>query len=175
MNRILQNRAREHGAALVEMAIVLIIFLALVFAIIEFSLLIFNYSRVIESARAGARYAIVNNVETGCSAGVDSLSCPGGTAVNCSLSGSSPILAEMQKSVEAGVIEADNVDITYACATGAGFVDRNPPVMQVTIKVTGVEHHFTVPGVIGLGDELTLTLPDQSTTRTSEDLHTYTP
>ncbi|ATX81772.1 TadE-like protein [Mariprofundus ferrinatatus] len=168
------NRARESGAALVEMAIVLIIFLALVFAIIEFSLLIFNYSRVIESTRAGVRYAIVNNVEAGCASGVANITCPGGAAVSCSLANSSLILAEMQKTVQAGVIEAGNVDITYACATGAGQSERPTPILLVTVTVTGVEHHFTVPGVIGLGDELTLTLPAQSATRISEDLYTYT-
>ena len=170
------KRPHERGAALVEMAIVLMIFLALVFAIIEFALLVFNISRVIESTRAGARYAIVNNVEASCVSGVDALTCPSATVVTCSeLATDSPILEEMQKIVEPGVIEASNGSISYACATGAGFDERPIPVMQVTVRVTGIEHHFTVPGLIGLGEELTITLPEQSTTRTSEDLYTYTP
>jgi hypothetical protein len=52
---------RQQGAAMVEMAIVISTFLLLVFVIIEFALVIFHWSRLVEATRAGARYAIVND------------------------------------------------------------------------------------------------------------------
>ena len=52
---------RQQGAALVEMAIVVSLFLALVFGIIEFALMVFQWSRLVEATRAGARYAIVHD------------------------------------------------------------------------------------------------------------------
>ena len=52
---------RQRGAALVEMAIVILVFLVLVFGIIEFARAIFEWSRLVEATRAGARYAIVND------------------------------------------------------------------------------------------------------------------
>lgn len=52
---------RQQGAAMVEMAIVITLFLVLVFGIIEFALVIFHVSLLDEATRAGARYAIVND------------------------------------------------------------------------------------------------------------------
>ena len=163
------NRPHEHGAAMVEMAIVLMLFLILVFGIIEFSMAIFSWSRVIESTRAGARYAIVNNIETGCA----SLTCPDGAAVTCDLAEDSPILDKMRSRVGTGVLSVGKAKITYACANGTGLNDPDYPddwIRQVTVTVTGVEHTFVVGELLGVG--ATMVMPDYSTTRTSEDLYT---
>ncbi|ATX79919.1 TadE-like protein [Mariprofundus aestuarium] len=177
------NRPHEHGAAMVEMAIVLAIFLALVFAILEFSLLIFNWSRVIESTRAGARYAIVNSVETygGCNTNVEALSCPGTDSVTCTLDDSgtnSAILTEMRTKVQPGVLTGGsvppgNVEITYACAEETELTERVNPLLRVTVTVSGIQYPFVVPGLLGMN--ATLDMPDHSTTLTSEDLYTYSP
>lgn len=44
-----------------EMAIVISLYLILVFGIIEFALIIFHWSRLVEGTRTAARYAIVND------------------------------------------------------------------------------------------------------------------
>jgi len=159
------GRNRERGAAMIEMAIVIPIFLVLVFAIIEFSMAIFTWSRVIESSRAGARYAIVSDVE--CS-GVSGMVCPGSGSVSCALDADSKLLAEMQK-VSATIITEENVNISYACSD-AGFDERPTPVLHVTVTVSDVEHQFIVPGLFGFAT--TMTMPTHATTRTSEDLYT---
>ncbi|NLG50922.1 MAG: pilus assembly protein [Chloroflexi bacterium] len=49
----------ERGATLVEYALVLLVFLTLVFGIMEFGRVIFLYSALTNAAREGARYGIV--------------------------------------------------------------------------------------------------------------------
>ena len=44
-----------------EMAIVILVFLMLVFGILEFGRVVFEWSKLVEATRAGARYAIVND------------------------------------------------------------------------------------------------------------------
>lgn len=51
----------QGGTALVEFAITFLIYLLLIFAIIEFGMLIFDATRLAEGTRTGARYAIVND------------------------------------------------------------------------------------------------------------------
>ena len=163
------GRTHERGAAMVEMAIVLPIFLALVFAIIEFSMVLFNWSRVIETSRAGVRYAIVNNVECADVTGDDGMVCPGASPITCTLQADSKLLEEMQKTVLPGMLMEDSVNITYACSD-AGSDERPTPILQVSVEITGMQHQFIVSGLFGV--DLTMTLPDQATTRTSEDLYT---
>lgn len=55
------KKGRQRGAALVEMAIVILVFLMLVFGILEFARAIFEWSRLVEATRSGVRYAIVND------------------------------------------------------------------------------------------------------------------
>ena len=61
-NHIVMKSSRQQGGtALVEFAIVLMVFCALVFAIIEFAMATFNWSRMVQATHAGARYAITND------------------------------------------------------------------------------------------------------------------
>ena len=159
--------SRQLGAALVEMAIVVSLFCMLLFGIFEFALALFDWSRVVEATRAGARYAIVNNPEPGCA--WDASTCPGASPVNCSLASGSPMLAEMQRIMP--TLQPTNVGVTYACAD-VGFTRRPEPmqISQVTVKPTNIRHRFVVPDVLGLDAELTI--PAFATTRVGEDLHT---
>jgi len=50
---------QQKGATLVEFAIILPLLILLLFAIIEFSLLMYNQAMVTNSAREGARYGVV--------------------------------------------------------------------------------------------------------------------
>lgn len=49
----------EHGAAMVEMAISMVILVTLLFGVIEMCLALYSYHFVSEAAREGTRYAIV--------------------------------------------------------------------------------------------------------------------
>jgi len=49
----------QNGAAAVEFAIIALIFITLIFAIIEFGLLMYNKQIITNAAREGARYGIV--------------------------------------------------------------------------------------------------------------------
>jgi len=52
-------KREQAGATVVEFALVLITFLAFMFAILDFSRMLFTWSAVNEATRAGARYAAV--------------------------------------------------------------------------------------------------------------------
>jgi|YNPBryunderm2012_1023409.scaffolds.fasta_scaffold79002_2 Flp pilus assembly protein TadG len=53
-------RRREGGQELVELALVLPVLLLLLFAILEFGLVIFSYNAVSNVAREGARYGVAH-------------------------------------------------------------------------------------------------------------------
>jgi len=152
----------QRGAVMVEMAIVLPIFLAIVFAIFEFSLVVFEWSLAGESTRVGARYAIVSSPVC---AGVSAMACPGG-AISCSPAAGSQLLIDMQQF--SPTLTAANVLVSYACSD-TGVAGRVPPLLSVTVKVQGVTHAFTVPGLLGIA--ATVTMPPFATTRISEDLY----
>jgi len=56
---------KQRGAAAVELALVAIVFLALVIAVIEFAHVMFVYASAIEATRLGARIAAVCSVSDG--------------------------------------------------------------------------------------------------------------
>ncbi|MDX8406621.1 MAG: pilus assembly protein [Mariprofundus sp.] len=155
--------AHQRGSVMVEMAVVLPLFLALVFAIMEFSIAVFNWSLVGEATRAGARFAVVNNPACG---GVTAMSCPGAAPISCSPSVSSPLLAEMKKLRPS--LTGANVSVSYACSD-TGESGRIPPLLNVTVETTGIVYHFIVPTLLGISP--TVTIPAFATTRVSEDLY----
>lgn len=59
--KILSERKKENqkGASAVEFAIIALVFITLIFAIIEFGLMVYNKQIITNSAREGARYGIV--------------------------------------------------------------------------------------------------------------------
>ena len=63
--RVLTLRRNEHGNALIELAIVGVLFFTLVLGIMEFGRAIWMYGTVAHLAREGARYAIVRGTESG--------------------------------------------------------------------------------------------------------------
>jgi len=153
----------QRGAVMVEMAMVLWLFLSIVFASLEFGLVVFDWSMAVESTRAGTRYAIVS---TPVCAGVSAMSCPGAGTISCSAPAGSPLLLEMQRYSPA--LTASNVAVSYTCSD-TGAVGRVPPLLNVTVKTEGVIHAFIVPGLLGI--PATLTMPSFATTRISEDLY----
>ncbi|OQX32073.1 MAG: hypothetical protein B0D96_12390 [Candidatus Sedimenticola endophacoides] len=172
---------------MVETAIVIVLFLTLIFAIIEFSFALLRWGQAIEATRAGVRFAIVNDpVYPDLFA---DLSCPGGTAVvaDCGDAGAGidcgpaydpekwpaegdGVLARMQRVLSS--VEASNIRVTYAC-TDAGYMERPLPVPSVTVEITGLQHTLIVPTLLGF--DATWTVPRYASTRTGEDLHTVVP
>ena len=169
-NRMLNlhaGRRNQRGAAMLEMAIVLPLFLALVFGILEFGVAVFNWSLVVEATRSGARYAIVNNEECVGVTGDEGMVCPGAEPVSCQVATDSPMLVEMRK-VRPTLVE-ENVFVTYECSD-AGFDERPRPVLQVTVETRNIEYAFILPALLGI--EATVSMPAFSTTRVSEDMYT---
>lgn len=61
IKEILQrNKGGQRGATTVEFAIVILVFLSIIFGIIEFGLFMYNQHIVTNAAREGARYGIVS-------------------------------------------------------------------------------------------------------------------
>lgn len=165
---------RQAGAAMVEMAIVLSIFLMLMLGIVEFSMAYFSWHRASEGARDGLRYAIVSSPVSD----VDGdgmadlpLVCPGPAIVvpACTSDVCQPLLQRVQR--VAPDVRGSQVSVTYACSD-AGNPERPAEILipEITVRLTGLVYTFAVPGIIGLGT--TLNLPDVTITRTGEDLYT---
>jgi hypothetical protein len=95
----------QRGAAAVEFALVSILFLALVIAVIEFSMLMYVYSTAIEATRLGARIAAV------CDVGDDVVK----TRMKWMLS----------------ILEPGNIDISYPAA-GCSSAACDPVTVRIT-------------------------------------------
>lgn len=163
------DRRKQAGAAMVEMAVVLTLFLLLVFGIMEFAMAYFTWHRVAEGARDGLRYVIVSGPVT--SDGELGLTCPGPDVVvpDCTDSNCLPLLEKIQR--VAPFVQGSQVMVTYAC-TNAGNPERPETlrIPEITVQVTDLEYTFAVPGIIGLGQAMNL--PDVTVSRTGEDLFT---
>lgn len=160
----------QNGASMVEMALVITIFLSLVFAVFEFALAVFYASRLSEATRAGARFAVVSKStvdsvqEQSCSQ-LDALGFQQCTADTCGA-----LIESMNKIV---TVAPSNVYIRYQCsATGytgqAGYTEANNEIYSITVKLAGVQYPLIMPGILGLSP--TITMPSFETTRLSEDL-----
>lgn len=184
MNRYTTMRRGRHdsrGAALVEMAIVVTLFLVLIFGIIEFARALFSWGVAVEATRAAARYAIVNTT-------VGNLpTCPGGADVTYSVNfddctcpqpsggAESPlcgIVGSMCLARYALRTENAQVNVTYRCSN-AGFsgAPRGLRPYEIEVGTSGFEHHFSaIWGLLGFGEYWEV--PSFSTTRLTEDLET---
>ncbi len=192
----------QRGAALVEFALVFVVFLSIIFAIIEFSLVIFNASRLAEATRAASRYAVVN--DPACDiygkGTTNAPGCPGSPEMTCP--GSPPVELEVDSctfpatTTECRMVEEmdkmmgrtgsnsilsgnGKVVITYACSdTGDPDVPQFVPV--VTVSAEDIRHPMLLSGILGISLESDcapysppcLTLPTFETSRTGEDMYT---
>jgi Flp pilus assembly protein TadG len=167
---ILGTPRSQNGASMVEMALVIAIFLSLVFAIFEFALAVFYASRLSEATREGARFAVVHNTSI---ENIQEMSCSEIEALGfqqCSADVCGDIIESMNKLVN---IEPSNIYIRYQCATTgftgqAGFPSADKEIYSITVKLQGVQYPLIMPGILGLSP--TITMPSFETTRLSEDL-----
>lgn len=160
------GRQLQRGAAMVEMAITLSLFLLLVMGIIEFALAYHTWARINEAARDGLRYAIVSTPP----ASLEDMTCPGGSVeLTCDATTCADLLAITGR--VAPFLRPDQVHLRYACGT-AGNPSRSGEQMipEVTLEIREVEYSFVVPSLLGLGT--TMSLPVARATRTGEDLFT---
>lgn len=176
----------SRGSSMVEMALVVVLFLGLVFAIIEFSLALFYANRLIEATRAGARYAVVSNpldaefATYDCAAPlqgtvtVSSTACDGilGSSESASYEKSQCGLgAAMNALVD---IPYDHITYRYDCTSvGTDQVNR---VYTVRIGVEVMTYKPILPNLFILngngsssGSDFSIAMPSFETTRTSED------
>lgn len=155
---------------MVEMALVITIFLMLIFAIFEFALAVFYASRLSEATRAGARTAVVHNTTI---ADVKNMTCQQIDDLGfqqCNATTCADIIASMNRFVS---VDPSNIYIRYQCTTTgytgkAGFTDANQEIYSITVKLQGVQYPLITPGILGLSP--TITMPSFETTRLSEDL-----
>lgn len=158
----------EAGAATVESALVLTVFLLLIFGIIEFSLIIFKASSLVEATRAGARYLIVNDPVVD----LDGFDCgnppePSSCEDN---SGCNDVVSLMQKFYEP--LTASQIYVGYKCSS-TGYDEAYFKIYEVQVSVKDAVYNFITPGILGMG--LSITLPEFETTRISEDLEKVDP
>ncbi|MBL4800517.1 MAG: pilus assembly protein [Emcibacter sp.] len=186
-NRFFQNR---QGGTAVEFALVASLFLALLFGILDFGRLFFDWNKAAKATELGVRMAIVSDmVAVGLQdydglivAGGNGLPVPvsainGGQPVICKSGGNcngygfdqagfDKILTRMQ-----GVypqIQAENLVVEYH-HIGFGFSgnpygsDISP---NVTVRLENMQFNFLFPGLQTLA---TLTMPELKATLTGED------
>lgn len=182
-NRRHMKFGKQAGATVVEYALTLLLFLIVIFAIVEFSLAVFDWSKQVEAVRAGVRQAIVvdpacdifekDNTLPGCSGTL--VDCTPGTTsvvVNCdglTTGGCVDIVGEMQKILP--TIQASNVSVEYIC-TDVGDPEFDITVPTVSVTAADVPHVFILPWIFRGTDVSGYEMPDYTATRVGEDLFT---
>lgn len=174
----------RRGVVAVEFAFLFPIALVFVFGLMEFGLILFDYHRLGEATRRGARMAIVQDI-IGTAASIPSsdVVCTGSGAtvsdysVSCT-NGSTESAASFQAiMVDMQGIKGDlvgsNVIVTYRDSGVTGDAD-SPGIVTpvVTVQITGYQHTFFLLSMMGdlLGDSSgnitgTMTFPDFATSR----------
>jgi len=163
-----------------------------IFAIIEFSMAAFQWSRMVEATRAGVRYAITNEPACDIFPSSDTgFSCDGGSVLACNAATPTlsvsrtisscgvgdpacKIAAQMRRFSPFILAGGSQVKITYSCIdyeTGDPQLANFVP--EVTVEAIGVPYTFFMPGLLGI--ETTITMPSHAATRLGEDLYTYKP
>jgi len=131
------RQARRRGSAIIEFSIVAVQLFLVLFAVLEFGRMVLVSTTVANSARAGARYAIVHGgTRTG--TGVDGPSGPGSTA---------QISSNVTTYAGAGLLDTSRLTITIAYPDG-----NNQPGSRVTVSVVYPYDPFTaLPLRVNLG------------------------
>ena len=157
------QRTRARGAAMVEFALVVMLFLVLVLGGFEFARMLLEWGRTVEATREGVRTAVVTDPPSGCS--LANLECPGGTPVSCAADADSTLARNMQR--RQPLIEPENIHVTYACSD-TGMAESPSPVPVVTVRVEGLTYAPILPGLLGL--EAGIPIPEFPSSQTGESL-----
>jgi hypothetical protein len=154
----------RRGATLAEFGLILPALVAITFAIIEFSLLGFDYIRAGEATRRGARLAAVMAPPVDISGVADSgvsVTCTGAAGGNLTCEGASvaspplfdAMLAEMQAILPR--IGPDNIQLEYSYS-GIGDITTPGGIKPfVTVNLTGMTYRMILLGVVpGVGQSM---------------------
>jgi hypothetical protein len=148
---------------MVSFAFVLPLLVALSLAILEFTVIMFDYHRASEATRRGARLATIlvpagdlSGLTAGtpvtCGAGGGALSC-GGAGIQSQASFDA-VIARMQEILPA--ISAANVEVSYSLS---GIGDASTPggvLPLVTVSLTNLQYQFIVLSAVpGMPDAIT--------------------
>ncbi len=151
--------ARSEGSAMAEFALIIMPLLALSFAVVDFTLLAWDYHRGGEAARRGARLATilppVADV-SGLTAAGDVITCTGtGGGLDC---GPDPVVAPdsfttITNAMQAILpdVESENVQIEYRFSGIGDAALPNGVFPFVTVRIINADYRFmmlnAVPGV----------------------------
>ncbi len=164
------NKRKQKGATMIEMALTLPLMILIILGIVEFSLLIFTWTKGVEATREGVRYASVSTPTVDLS-GLDCSD--GSTSTNieadCGSDDCTDLILEMQKIMPE--VSGDNVHVIYECSR-TGNPDRpiSMRTPEIRISIQDLTYDFIFPQIIGLG--LNITMPEFTSTHTAEDLNT---
>ena len=158
------RRRRQRGAAIVEFALVVVVFFVLIFGGFELTRMILEWGRTVDATRAGMRVAMVTTPPSGCQDDEGELDCSGNPVV-CSPDADSRMLQAMQR--RQPLIAAENVQITYT-RSDTGAARRPAPVCTVRVETTGLVYEPVVPGLLGIPG--TIPIPAFPSTQTGESM-----
>lgn len=130
MTRAGRTRSAERGSTLVEFALIAFMLCLVLLASIEFDRMVVVYTSVANSARAGARYAIVHGGDRSGS-GADG---PSGPAAN-----PSEVLTVVKNFASAGILDVTKLNITVNYPDGS-----NNSGARVTVAVVYPYDPFTL-------------------------------
>jgi Flp pilus assembly protein TadG len=121
-SRLLRDRLKKtDGGTLVEFSLVAFMLIILILGVVEMSRMVLVYTTIANSARAGARYAIVHGHDRSGGSGVDGESGPGNNPAQ--------VLTVVKNFASAGLLRLSdaNVTVTYSPSNTVGST--------VTVKV----------------------------------------
>ena len=146
------RRPAQRGTTTVEFAIVGLLAMVVLFALIEFSRLVFTVNTLAEATRRGARMATVCPVDDPAIAQVAVFNAPG-------VAGASPIVSGLTTS---------KILVQYLDQAGAVIASPGPNFLQiryVRVSITNFQHTLVIPLF-----NLSFTLPAYATTLPRESL-----
>jgi hypothetical protein len=155
---------------MVEAALTMVLFLMLLFGIMEFAMLIFRVSSLVEATRAGARYLIVNDPVPAVDFGSIDCSDEDNNSATATCDAGCDGLVPLMQSLYGQSLDDSQVQVQYRCSITAGYEGAYFNIYEVEVSVRNAEYRFVTPGILGLN--ATVTLPDFATSRLSEDLNT---
>lgn len=182
----------ESGAGAAEFALVVLLFVVLIFGIIDFGRALWEWNSAAKATQLGVRLAVVTDMVAGGLQTYDGLADAGGNGlpvpigaiapnpVVCTQSGCNgydpkndaafdAVVARMQQVYSR--IQPENVIVEYR-HIGLGFAGNpfGPDIVPlVTVRLTGMNFDFITPGLSGMAS---IPMPDFSATLTGEDSET---
>jgi Flp pilus assembly protein TadG len=156
---------KQRGAAMVEFALIALLFFVILFGIIEFARAMFVYNALVEATRRGARVAAVcppNNIN-GSTAKIKNV-----VLFNAPSATGNGLLGLTPSNVNIQYLLSNMTPWTYNPVTSANgtVVGNIDDIAYVQVSITGFQHYLIIPGfttafTIPTGATIT-TLPSES-------------